>query len=55
MKLQKFIDILYSRRNYEESRDYYRENGKDIFQSPKLLEALLDLKWNEKKISCYFA
>ena len=49
MNLQHFIDILYSRRDYEESRDYYRKNGKNIFQNSELLETLLDLKWSEKK------
>ena len=49
MNLQKFIDILYSRKDYEESRDYYRKNGKDIFQNSKLLMAILDLEWSEKK------
>lgn len=52
MNLQHFIDILYLRRDYEESRDYYRKNGKNIFQNPKLLMAILDLEWSEKKILC---
>ena len=49
MNLQNFIDILYSD-SYEEIRDYYRENGKDIFQDTKLLLALLEIEWSEKKI-----
>ena len=48
MNLQKFINILYSG-DYKEAKDYYRKNGKNIFQSSELLIALLDLEWSEKK------
>ena len=48
MKLQSFIDILHSD-SYKKAKDYYRKNGKNIFQDTKLLMALLDLEWSEKK------
>ena len=48
MNLKKFIDILYSD-DAEKIDDFYTKNGTDIFQNPRLLTALLDLKWSEKK------
>ncbi len=48
MKLQKFIEVL--EKEDTKASNFFKKNGKDIFQSPKLLEALLDLKWSEKKM-----
>ena len=48
MNLQKFIDVLYLD-DSKKTIKFYRENGKDIFQNPKLLMDILDLEWSEKK------
>ena len=48
MQLQKFIDALYLDDSNKVDK-FYEENGKNIFQDTKLLIALLDLEWSEKK------
>ena len=48
MKLQQFIDALYLD-DSDKMKMLYKEHGKNIFQDTKLLIALLDLEWSEKK------